>query len=262
MNGCDASNTLFIAPYASLSESQKLIRNHCFPNYEEYTSDDVPSVGVSQMLIVDKVGYTLRWNATVAKEVADVIWVYQSTERTDDFYLSNLIGYFVYADFHSRSVSNTNVFTTTEKDWLKQLKDPSEVYTMDVECWSVRCPHWLNYNPANYTFWINADEINGYRVNGTYIYKVDLTPENGVTERQTITVHMQLALAPSVTSLININQPFHLWYELNKASLPSIFYAPAPQKVPEKGASLSELISTKALDQITMEFGEQVLSEL
>jgi hypothetical protein len=45
---------------------------------------------------------------------------------------------------------------------------------MLVDCWSKNCPRFVHFNPQNFTFWINAEETFGYKVAGTYIYKVDI----------------------------------------------------------------------------------------
>lgn len=58
---------------------------------------------------------------------------------------------------------------------MKTLKDPdSQDFAMDVQCWSIKCPHWVHWNPTNYTFWTLAVETNGYRYAGTYIYRVNM----------------------------------------------------------------------------------------
>lgn len=58
-----------------------------------------------------------------------------------------------------------------------------------VECWSVNCPRFINFNPANHTFWINAQDTMGAKVNGTYIYKIDLKNKaTGSIKRSTLTI--------------------------------------------------------------------------
>jgi len=68
------------------------------------------------------------------------------------------------------------------------------------------------------------EETYGNKVNGTYIYRVDLTNlETQVTTRSTLTLKMLLAPTKK-TEGININMPIDAWYQLNKDKIP--FYAP------------------------------------
>lgn len=70
----------------------------------------------------------------------------------------------------------------------------------------------MHFNRANFTFWTLAEETYGYKVNGTYIYRVDLTNlGTQVTTRSTLTLKMLLASTPK-TGGININMPIDLWY--------------------------------------------------
>jgi hypothetical protein len=53
----------------------------------------------------------------------------------------------------------------------------------------VNCPRFINFNPANHTFWINAQDTMGAKVNGTYIYKIDLKNKAaGSITRSTLTI--------------------------------------------------------------------------
>ena len=93
MNGCDNTKLFSYTPYAVMSATQRVLRHHCFPNYSEYTSADVPSVSSSQMLSVDPVEFTIRWNKTIAEEVAGIAWLYAAEEKTDDAETSRLVGF-------------------------------------------------------------------------------------------------------------------------------------------------------------------------
>lgn len=78
--------------------------------------------------------------------------------------------------FTSKIASNTDVTIYSADSWQKVLEDESDWgdYAMTVTCWSVRCSRFIHHNPRNLTLWTNAAETFGERVNGTYIYAVDL----------------------------------------------------------------------------------------
>jgi hypothetical protein len=121
----------------------------------------------------------------------------------------------------------------------------------------------VHFNPTNFTFWTNAEETNGYKVNGTYIYKVDLTTlATGSTTRSTITLKMAIASSSKVG--ININMPFDIWYSLNKASLP--FYAPPTVTDTDSSSTSSSLvdalISPDSLESLIQSYGEETKDEL
>lgn len=102
-----------------------------------------------------------------------------------------MLGYKADAVFYAKSVSNIQINMSTDQSWSTTLLSESSwsSYDLLVDCWSQKCPHFFHFNPANFTFWINAEETYGYRVNGTYIYKVDLkNKSSGAIRRETITI--------------------------------------------------------------------------
>lgn len=124
----------------------------------------------------------------------------------------------------------------------------------------------MHFNPANFTLYTLAAETYGNKVNGTYIYGTELTENSsGKTSRSSITIKMTLANLNPNTSLINIDMPFDIWYELNKKIIP--FYSPpAPAVVEDETdksfSAISEVLSASEFKDLIEEFGQQATSDL
>lgn len=124
----------------------------------------------------------------------------------------------------------------------------------------------MRYNPANFTIYTLADETYGFKVNGTYIYEIEKkTLSTGSITRATLTIIMSLAKLSSATSLINIDKPFEVWYELNKNKIP--FYAPPTPTVKdlvtgENQSAISEILSTDELKHIIEVYGQEATNDL
>lgn len=102
------------SPYAALTDSEKALRAQCYPNYSEYTSEDIPSVSGLPMLNVDTSQLTIQWAATIPSELSDYTWVYRAEESPDDGHSTGLRGFEADVSFQSRAVSNTLVYTTSD----------------------------------------------------------------------------------------------------------------------------------------------------
>jgi len=96
----------------------------------------------------------------------------------------------------------------------------------------------VHYNPVNFTFWTNAAETFGSKVNGTYIYSIDLHQiSTGAKTLSTLVLNLtEGSLAK--TKYIKINLPFYTWYTLNREDLPYSIWTPIPKK---KESSLTAL---------------------
>lgn len=158
--------------------------------------------------------------------------------------------------------------TSTDKDAVKTLKKEEDwdLFTMSVECWSIKCPHYIHYNPANFTFWALAAEMNGYKYNGTFVYKVDFTEvaDSNKVRRETITFNISLALPSNATKGIVIDiAPFELWYEINRSKL-TRFYAPKRVTSPSQTTepAVNQFIEEEEIEYLIEKFGEESVDEL
>ena len=260
-NACtNTAIQLSYAPYAQLSNADKNVRSTCYPYYSEYTSGAIPSVGSSYMLSLDASQLALRWNETVAADIVGQSWVYVGKEASDD---RQRLGFVANGYYAALGVSNTNVTVSSDQNWQKTLVSETQwaSYSVDVACWSKKCPSFVHFNPKNFTFWTNAEETNGFKVNGTYIYKIDLTTlATGQSTRSTLTLTMTLASTTKVG--INITMPFDLWYQLNKATIP--WYSPptADSSTSSTASLVDALISSDSLENLIETYGEETKDEL
>ena len=108
---------------------------------------------------------------------------------------------------------------SSDKDWTYQIqKDITQFVFNTFECWSLKCPNFIHFNESNFTFWTSAQETNVDKVNGTYLYYIEMEDvTTKVLTRKTYTLKMEKASIKSVG--ISINLPFDIWYALHKNSI-------------------------------------------
>ena len=131
------------------------------------------------MLQVDLDNFTIRWNSTINTEILGSFWSYSGIEKSDLFFLSpdqTKTGYAGFASFNTFFVKNTKINLISNKDWtLKILASLDIVNTVvTVSCFSIVCPNFIHFNQQNASFWTTTTETNFDKVNGTYIYYVQM----------------------------------------------------------------------------------------
>lgn len=221
----------------------------------------MPHWGGYPMLLVDTTNLDVRWNETIAPEVAGSTFSYRGSEQSD----AADIGWDANVVFQAIGVPDYQFTYSTDKSWSKTFLSEAdwEWYLMEWECWAKRCPSFVHINAQNFTLWTDANETFGNRVNGTYIYKIDIIKKDtGSIQRKTVTLNLKYA-APLATSSININLPFDLWIMRNQHNLPYYLYAPPPGRVSLSSVekSITEFITEDELATLQEDFGQEVIDE-
>lgn len=155
-------------------------------------------------------------------EVAGSSWTYYGLEAADDVAASKLKGFNVEGKFTSFFIENRKLGLLSNQDWNHTLSTDAQENAF-VTCWSSRCPDFIHYDSSAKTMWSSKSDTMNRPVNGTYIYFVELKDAQTLALKSRFTLSLVMTKV-AVTSPININLPFNLWAEINRASLP--YYVP------------------------------------